>query len=135
VAALRLAAIFLDFVLFPMQDYLTSVWNLEVTHAAGILNITGFLSGVLPIPFLFFTLKCLGNFTTLVISSFAYVVGIGFIFLSTPPILAGATHTCKTYQESCIGPVQKDLFLIGMGGIAIGVAAQSVSIDAVLHEQ
>lgn len=57
-----------------MANYLTDVWKLSVTHAAGIVNIWGGISMVLPLFFLFLIDTILGNFTMLVVSSIAYSV-------------------------------------------------------------
>lgn len=62
------------YALFVMQDYLTDVWKLDFTHAAGILNIWGGISKVLPVFFLFFVDTILGHFGLLAITSISYSV-------------------------------------------------------------
>lgn len=71
-AALLWADILVAFALFVMQDYLTDVWNLSFTHAAGILNIWNGMSMLLQPVFVFLVDALLGNFTMLIISSISY---------------------------------------------------------------
>ncbi|KAL8526715.1 hypothetical protein ACS0TY_015785 [Phlomoides rotata] len=118
-----------------MQNYLTKVWNLSFTHAAGILNIWGGISMILPVFFLFLVDAFLGNFSMLVISSISYSTGIGLVTMSTPPVLANATGTCKKYEHHCVGHTQKVMFYTGMSLIAVGVAGNLVSIKPFLEEQ
>lgn len=74
IAALLWADILVAYALFVMANYLTDVWKLSVAHAAGIVNIWGGISMVLPLLFLFLIDSILGNFTMLVVSSIAYSV-------------------------------------------------------------
>ncbi|KAL0375313.1 UNVERIFIED_CONTAM: protein NRT1/ PTR FAMILY 5.5 [Sesamum radiatum] len=114
-----------------MQKYLTDVWKLSFTHAAGILNIWGGISLILPVFFLFLVDACLGNFTMLLISSTTYTLGIGFVTMSTPSVLASHTAACK----QCIGHTQKALFYTGMALIAVGIAGNNVSVRSFSDEQ
>ncbi|KAL0309958.1 UNVERIFIED_CONTAM: protein NRT1/ PTR FAMILY 5.5 [Sesamum radiatum] len=127
VSALLWADILVGFAFFEMQKYLTDVWKLSFTHAAGILNIWGGISLILPVFFLFLVDARLGNFTMLLISSTTYTVGIGFVTMSTPSVLA----TCK----QCIGHTQKALFYTGMALIAVGSAGNNVSVLSFRDEQ
>lgn len=68
------ANILVGYALFVMQNYLTDVWKLSVTHAAGIVNIWNGVSIILPVFFLFFVETSLGNFVMLVVSSISYSV-------------------------------------------------------------
>ncbi|GFQ07633.1 protein nrt1/ ptr family 5.5 [Phtheirospermum japonicum] len=131
ISALLWADILVAYALFVMQNYLTDVWKLSLTHAAGILNIWGGISMILPVFFLFLVDSLLGNFTMLVLSSIAYTLGIGFVAMSTPPVLT----TCKQYEAHCIGRTQKALFYTGMGLIAVGIAGHLVSVNPFLEEQ
>ncbi|KAH6777722.1 hypothetical protein C2S52_006679 [Perilla frutescens var. hirtella] len=135
ISALMWADILVAYALFVMTNYLTDVWKLSVTHAAGIVNIWGGISMILPVFFLFLVDSLLGNFTMLVISSMAYSVGIGFVTMSTPPVLAKSTGTCKQYEPGCIGRTQKVLFYTGMALIAVGTAGNLVSVKPFLEEQ
>ncbi|XP_020553445.1 protein NRT1/ PTR FAMILY 5.5-like [Sesamum indicum] len=131
ISALLWADILVGFAFFEMQKYLTEVWKLSFTHAAGILNIWGGIAMILPVFFLFLVDACLGNFTMLLISSTTYTVGIGFVTMSTPSVLASHTATCK----QCIGHTQKALFYTGMALIAVGSAGNDVSVRSFGHEQ
>ncbi|XP_047947418.1 protein NRT1/ PTR FAMILY 5.5-like [Salvia hispanica] len=131
ISALLWADILVAFALFVMQDYLTDVWNLSFTHAAGILNIWNGISLVLQPFFLILVDSVLGNFAMLVVSSTAYSVGIGLVTMSTPPVLG----TCNRYEEQCVGHTQKVLFYTGMALIAVGVAGNNVSVKPFLEEQ
>lgn len=55
--------------------------------------------------------------------------------MSTPPVLADVTGTCRNYDPKCIGHTQKLLFYIGMALTAIGVAGNLVSVKPFLDEQ
>ncbi|PIN25040.1 H+/oligopeptide symporter [Handroanthus impetiginosus] len=135
ISALLWADILVAYALFVMQNYLTDVWKLSLTRAAGILNIWNGISMVLPVIFLFLVDQFLGNFKMLLISSVSYSVGIGFIAMSTPPILANSTDTCKKYEPQCIGHTQKVLFYTGMELVAVGMAGNLVSVKPFLEEQ
>ncbi|XP_073063012.1 protein NRT1/ PTR FAMILY 5.5 [Primulina eburnea] len=135
ISSLLWADILVGYALFAMQNYLTDVWKLDVTHAAGILNIWGGIHRILPLFFLFLVDAFLGNFKMLVISSVAYSVGIGFISMSTPPVLANSTGMCKEYEPQCVGHTQKVLFYIGMALVAVGMSGNLVSVKSFLEEQ
>ncbi|XP_073155337.1 protein NRT1/ PTR FAMILY 5.5-like [Henckelia pumila] len=135
ISSLLWADILVGYALFVVQNYLTDVWNLDVTHAAGIVNIWGGICKILPLFFLFLVDAFLGNFKMLVISSVAYSVGIGFISMSTPPVLADSTGTCKEYESQCIGHTQKALFYTGMALVAVGMSGNLVSVQSFLKEQ
>ncbi|KAL1545509.1 protein NRT1/ PTR FAMILY 5.5-like [Salvia divinorum] len=135
ISALLWADILVLYALFEMQDYLTEIWGLSFTHAAGILNIWNGISRVLQPLFLFAASTFLGNFGMLVISSSSYTLGIWFLFMSAPPVLANATGTCKQYEQECIGNTHKALLYTGMALIAVGVAGNNVSVQSFLKEQ
>ncbi|KAH6827942.1 hypothetical protein C2S53_013410 [Perilla frutescens var. hirtella] len=135
ISSLLWADILVAYALFVMQNYLTDVWKLSLTHAAAILNFWNGLYRILPLFFLFFVDAFLGNFTLLVISSMSYTLGIGFVTMSTPPFLAKSTGTCKQYEPECISHTQKALFYTGMVLIAVGVAGNLVSLKPFLQEQ
>lgn len=61
--------------------------------------------------------------------------GIGLVSMSTPPVLANTTGTCKDYDPKCIDRTQKVLFYTGMSLIAIGVAGNLISVKPFLDEQ
>ncbi|KAH6776810.1 hypothetical protein C2S51_000090 [Perilla frutescens var. frutescens] len=120
---------------FVLQPYLTNVWKLSFTHAAAIVNIWEGTSLMLPTVFQLLADKYLGNFKVVVFCSIASTLGIGLVTMSTPPLLADATGTCKNYDPKCIGHTQKVLFYIGMALIAVGVAGNLVSVQPFLKEQ
>lgn len=55
--------------------------------------------------------------------------------MSTPPVLAKVTGTCKKYEPECIGYTQKTLFYTGMVLVAVGLAGNHVSREAFLSHQ
>ncbi|EYU41862.1 hypothetical protein MIMGU_mgv1a004364mg [Erythranthe guttata] len=135
ISGLLWADILVAYAFFVMQSYLTDVWKLSFTHAAGILNFWNGISMVLPVFFLFLVDAFIGNFTMLVISSTAYTLGISFVAMSTPPVLANSTGTCKQYEPQCIGRTQKALFYTGMALLTVGIAGNLVSVHSLLEEQ
>ncbi|KAL2533843.1 Protein NRT1/PTR FAMILY 5.5 [Abeliophyllum distichum] len=104
------ADILSGYTMWVMQTYLTNVWKLSFTHAAGILNIWG------------------GAYH-------AYSVGMVFLSMSTPPVLASSTGTCKDYKPECIGDTQKALFYTALALLAVGIAGHRVSLKPFLEEQ
>ncbi|KAL8526727.1 hypothetical protein ACS0TY_015796 [Phlomoides rotata] len=127
IAALLWADTLVSYALFAMQTYLTDVWKLSFTHAAGIMNIWGGISKVLQLFILFFVDTLLGNFKMLLVSNISYAVGMTLLIMSMPPVLANATGTCKKYEPECIGQRQKVLFYVGMALIAVGMAGNVVA--------
>ncbi|KAK1399417.1 hypothetical protein POM88_009280 [Heracleum sosnowskyi] len=109
--------------MWVMQTYLTNVWNLSVSHAAGIVNVWNGLTFFLPIPFAFFADSFLGNFYMLMFSCFVDAIGLGFLTLSTPQFLG----PCKENEPRCIGRKQKTLFYFALALIAAGLASRTVS--------
>ncbi|XP_073311365.1 protein NRT1/ PTR FAMILY 5.5-like isoform X2 [Primulina huaijiensis] len=128
----RISDILVVYAVFVLQNYLTDVWKLSFTHAAGILNIWGGISFILPVFFLFLVDAFVGHFQMLVFSSVAYSLGISFISMSTPPVLA---NSCKLYEPQCIGHTKKVLFYTGLSLLAVGVAGHLVSVRPFLKEQ
>ncbi|KAK1399415.1 putative proton-dependent oligopeptide transporter family [Heracleum sosnowskyi] len=112
-------------IMWVMQTYLTTVWGLSVSHAAGIINVWNGLTFFLPIPFAFFADSFFGNFYMLMFSCFVDAIGLGFLTLSTRQSLG---------SES-IGGTQKALFYIALVLIAAGLASRSVSQVQFFKEQ
>ncbi|CAA2958952.1 NRT1 PTR FAMILY isoform X1 [Olea europaea subsp. europaea] len=127
-AVLKWADILAAYTMFAMQTYLTDVWKLSFTHANGILNIWNGVTKVLPIGFLYLVDTFLGHFLMLLLSSLAYSVGMGFLYMSTPPVLASSMGTCKDYEPNCICGTQKVLFYTALALLAVGIAGHSVSL-------
>ncbi|KAL7095410.1 hypothetical protein ACP275_10G022200 [Erythranthe tilingii] len=135
IRVLLLADVLVRFAFFVMQNYLTDVWELSFTYAAGMLNIWNGIAMILPFFFLFLVDALTGNFTMLVVSSISYTLGIGLVAMSTPPVLANWTGTCKQYEPQCIGHTQKVLFYTGMSLLAVGISGYNVSLTPFLEEQ
>ncbi|CAL5420261.1 unnamed protein product [Camellia sinensis] len=104
------ADILAAYALWMTMLYLTNVWKLKFTHAAAIINVFWGLMGIILIPMKFIVDVFLGNYWMLVISSFAYSAGLGFLAMSTPPVLAKATANYSLYEPECIGEGQTILF-------------------------
>ncbi|KAL2479504.1 Protein NRT1/PTR FAMILY 5.5 [Abeliophyllum distichum] len=77
----------------------------------------------------------MGNYWMLLISSFAYSAGLGFLTMSTPPVLAKAMGTCSEYKPECIGDGQQILFYTALALIAIGVCGHITSWGPFMAEQ
>lgn len=69
IAVLSTVNLFEGIIMWVMQTYLTDVWKLSVTHAAGIINVWNGVTFFLMIPFAFLADSILGNFNTLLFSS------------------------------------------------------------------
>ncbi|CAB4284689.1 unnamed protein product [Prunus armeniaca] len=115
--------------------YLTEVWKLNFTHAAAIVNLYWGIVAVLPVGLQFLVDAFMGNYWMVLVSSFAYSAGLGFLSMSTPPALAGATGTCSAYEPECIGQGQKILFYTAVALIAVGMSGHLTSLGAFIAEQ
>nr|XP_027097047.1 protein NRT1/ PTR FAMILY 5.5-like isoform X1 [Coffea arabica] len=123
------------YVTWIMQKYLTDVWDVGFTRAAGIMNVYTGLSKTVPL-FLFLFVDCgMDNFWILLVSSIAFSTGLGFLSMSTPPVLHKLTHTCSDYQPNCIGHTQKALLYTGLVLTAVGVSGHIVSLVAFALDQ
>ncbi|XP_022841941.1 protein NRT1/ PTR FAMILY 5.5-like isoform X2 [Olea europaea var. sylvestris] len=60
---------------------------------------------------------------------------MGFLSMSTPPVLASSTGTCKDYEPKCIGDTQKALFYTALALLAVGISGHLVSLKPFLKEQ
>ncbi|CDP05590.1 unnamed protein product [Coffea canephora] len=123
------------YVMWIMQKYLTDVWKLGVTHAAGIMNVYTGLSKFLPLVFFIFVDAGLSNYRSLLLSSIAFSIGMGFLSMSTPPVLHKVTGTCKDYEPNCLGHTQKALFYTALALIAAGLSGRVVSLVAFAENQ
>lgn len=123
------------YVMWIMQTYLTDVWKIGFTHAAGIMNVYTGLTKFLPLIFFIFVDAGLGNYWMLLLSSTAFSIGLGFLSMSTPPVLAKATGTCKDYKPNCLGHTQKALFYTALALIAVGLSGHIVSLVAYADNQ
>ncbi|KAK6943529.1 Proton-dependent oligopeptide transporter family, partial [Dillenia turbinata] len=95
-----------------------------------------------------FSLSCLLRSFQICLSSFGYRLeycllivrshgsqGLGFLSMSTPPVLSKATHTCSAYEPECIGNTQKILFYLSLALIAVGLAGHVTSLVPFMAEQ
>ena len=73
-AVLLWADMLATYVMWIMQKYLTDVWKLGVTHAAGIMNIYTGLTKFLPLVFFIFVDAGLSNYRSLLLSSIAFSI-------------------------------------------------------------
>ncbi|CAI9097338.1 OLC1v1033737C2 [Oldenlandia corymbosa var. corymbosa] len=60
---------------------------------------------------------------------------MGFLTMSTPPVLHKVTGTCGSYEPDCIGDTQKALLYTALPLLAIGTAGHTVSLPSFLEEQ
>ncbi|XP_027153709.1 clathrin heavy chain 1-like isoform X1 [Coffea eugenioides] len=123
------------YVMWIMQKYLTDVWKLGVTRAAGIMNVYTGLTKFLPLVFFIFVDAGLSNYGSLLLSSIAFSIGMGFLSMSTPPVLHKVTGTCKDYEPNCLGHTQKALFYTALALIAAGLSGRVVSLVALAENQ
>lgn len=115
--------------------YLTNVWKLDFTHAAAIINVFWGVSGLLVLPMQYIIDSFLGNFWMLLLSSFSYSAGLGFLTMSTPPVLAKSFDTCRSYAPECIGEGQKILFYTALALIAVGLSGHILSLGGFMAQQ
>ncbi|CAI9097340.1 OLC1v1033740C2 [Oldenlandia corymbosa var. corymbosa] len=115
--------------------YLTNVWKITFTHAAAILNVYHSVMGFLPFLLKFIADTLMGNFWMLLFSSLSFCTGMGFLSMSTPPVLSKVTGTCGSYEPECIGDTQRVLFYAALAFIAVGCAGHVVSLGSFLTEQ
>ncbi|MFS7998220.1 putative proton-dependent oligopeptide transporter family [Helianthus anomalus] len=114
-----------------MMNYLITVWNLSITHAAGIVNIFGGITHAFGIVFAFFVDAFLSDFYMLVLSSISNTIGLGLLSLSTPTFFG----PCSDYKEECIGHIQKVMFVSALPLLVVGTAGHVVSLLSFLDQQ
>ncbi|KAK0583785.1 hypothetical protein LWI29_003043 [Acer saccharum] len=123
------------YAMWMMMTYLTNVWKLGFTHAAAIVNFFWGIVLMLPVVIQFLVDTIIGNYWMLVVSSFAYSVGFGFLTMSTPPVLSEAMGTCSEYKPECIGEGQEILFYTALALIAFGLSGHLTSLGGFMEEQ
>lgn len=131
ISALIWADLLAAFAMYVMMTYLTNVWSLSTTHAAGIINIWNGITSALAIVCAFLVDSFMGDFYMLVFSSIAYSIGLGLLTMSTPPVFG----PCSDYKKQCIGHSQKVLFYTALPLIAVGMAGHVVSLSTFLDLQ
>ncbi|XP_027173118.1 protein NRT1/ PTR FAMILY 5.5-like [Coffea eugenioides] len=116
--ALAWADILIAYAMWMLMIYLTDVWKLAFTYSAGIINVYMGLTGIMPL-----------------FMQFIADTGMGFLTMSTPPVLSKLTGTCGSYEPECIGDTQHILFYAALALIAVGTAGHVTSLASFLGEQ
>lgn len=129
------ADLFAYYVLWMMMVYLTDVWKLDFTHAASIINIWRGSALILPLLFVYCGDAFFGHFFVLFLTSLSYTLGLGLLWMSTPPVLAKSSGNCTEYNPECIGNQQKQLFYASLALISIGMAGHSSSLGSFMSDQ
>ncbi|XP_075637384.1 protein NRT1/ PTR FAMILY 5.5-like [Castanea sativa] len=135
VGVLVWADVLIAYALFVMMPYLTTVWNLNITRAAAIVNVFYGVASIMPIGMAFLVDAFIGDYWMLLLSSLAYSIGVSFLAMSTPPVLSKAAGNCGAYKPDCIGDTQKALFYTALALIAIGMSGHITSLDYFLNQQ
>ncbi|KAL7136278.1 hypothetical protein ABFS83_10G018800 [Erythranthe nasuta] len=123
------------YAMYVMMSYLTNVWKIGFTHATAIVNIFWGVVSLSPLFLSFIADTFTGNYWMLLLSSFSYSAGLGFLTMSTPPVLANSMGNCKEYSPECIGEGQKILFYVAMPLIAFGMGGHMTSWNIFMAEQ
>ncbi|XP_047309621.1 protein NRT1/ PTR FAMILY 5.5-like [Impatiens glandulifera] len=116
------------YVMWMMMLYLTNVWKLGFTHAAGIVNIFTGAWTMMLLPMQYLVDTFMGSYLILLLSSISYSLGLGFLWMSTPPILGKSHGLCGAYLPECIGDEQRVLFYAGLALIAVGLSGHLISL-------
>ncbi|KAL5740433.1 hypothetical protein ACOSQ2_029613 [Xanthoceras sorbifolium] len=135
ITVLMWADILAVYAMWMMMTYLTNVWKLGFTHAAAIVNFFWGIVLMMPLALQFLVDTIIGNYWMLLLSSFAYSAGLGFLTMSTPPVLSGAMGTCSEYKPECIGEGQEILFYTALALIAFGLSGHLTSLGSFMGEQ
>ncbi|KAI9154256.1 hypothetical protein LWI28_023435 [Acer negundo] len=134
-AVLMWADILAMYAMWMMMIYLTDVWKIGFTHAATIVNFFWGIALMLPLAMQFLVDTIIGNYWMLLVSSLAYSAGLGFLTMSTPPVLSEAMGTCSEYKPECIGEGQEILFYTALALIAFGLSGHMTSMGDFMGEQ
>ncbi|XP_062095283.1 protein NRT1/ PTR FAMILY 5.5-like [Humulus lupulus] len=122
------------YAMWMMMAYLTDVWKISFTHAAAIVNVFWGLVHIMPSILQFIVDTVMGSFWMVLLTSLAYCAGLGFLTMSTPPVLSDATGTCSAYKPECIGEGQKVLFYTALALIVMGMAGHLTSLASLMTE-
>ncbi|CAL9002746.1 unnamed protein product, partial [Prunus brigantina] len=90
---------------------------------------------IMPVGLQFVVDTFMGYYWMVLLSSFSYIAGLGFLSMLTPPDLAAATATCSAYDPECIGRGQKILFFTALALIAVGFSGHLVSVPQFMADQ
>ncbi|KAL7613136.1 hypothetical protein Lser_V15G04860 [Lactuca serriola] len=129
ILALVWADLLADFAMYVMMNYLTNVWNLNTTHAAGIINIWNGITPALAIVFAFIVDAFMGDYYMLLHSSISYTI----VSCTCQPLLS-LVHVATT-RRNVLGKHKKSCFFIALPLIAVGVAGHLVSLKSFLDLQ
>ncbi|XP_047961343.1 protein NRT1/ PTR FAMILY 5.5-like isoform X1 [Salvia hispanica] len=123
------------YAMYMMMAYLTNVWKLGFTRAAAIVNVFWGVTTILPLPLAFLVETITGNYWMLLLSSFSYSAGLGFLAMSTPPVLGRTMGRCREYNQECIGQGQRILFYTALPLIAFGMSGHMTCWNSFMAEQ
>ncbi|KAL2509909.1 Protein NRT1/PTR FAMILY 5.5 [Forsythia ovata] len=104
-----------------MNTYLTNVWNLSLTNAAGIVNIWEGSSEILPIALAYLSDTLLSTYPVHLMRTIVYTIGLGLLAMSTPSVFSKFTGTCSDDQPECIGLTQLIMFFTSLALMAVGI--------------
>ncbi|PON92630.1 Proton-dependent oligopeptide transporter family [Trema orientale] len=114
--------------------YLTDVWKLNYTHAAAIVNVFWGSTAIMPFTMQYIVDTFMGNHWMVLLSNFAYTLGLGFLTMSTPPVLSGVAGNCNKYKPECTGIEQRILFYTALTLLAIGLSGHLTSLEKLIEE-
>ncbi|KAL7095403.1 hypothetical protein ACP275_10G021700 [Erythranthe tilingii] len=129
------AEILVVYAIWLLMAYLTNVWKLEITHASTIVTILWALLNLLPLLHLFIADFIVSDYWMVFIFSISTSAGMGFLAMSTPPVLARITGKCSEYSPECVGRGQKVLLYTSLPLIAFGVAGPAICYARVIVER
>ncbi|XP_047324184.1 protein NRT1/ PTR FAMILY 5.5-like [Impatiens glandulifera] len=116
---------------WTLMIYLTSVWNLNLTYAAAIVNVFKGSVKLMAIAMKFLIDTYTGHFFMLLFTSISYCIGLCLLTISMPPV----TGICSEYKPECIGKEQRKLFFAALALIAVGMSGFNVSAQKVFSIQ
>ncbi|KAM7461231.1 hypothetical protein LguiA_029352 [Lonicera macranthoides] len=112
ISALKWSHVVAKYATWVIMSYLTDVWGLSITKAAGIVNIWNGIENLMQLVFAFLADELMGKYLLLLLSSIAYSI----------------------YKPECIGYTQEVLFYTSLALIAVGISGQAVSLDSFFRE-
>ncbi|KAL2484768.1 Protein NRT1/PTR FAMILY 5.5 [Abeliophyllum distichum] len=104
-----------------MNTYLTNVWNLSLTNAAGIVNIWEGISKILPIVVAYLSDTLMSIYPVHLMRTIVYTIGLGLLAMSIPSVFSKFTGTCSDDQPECIGRTQLIMFFTSLALMAVGI--------------
>ncbi|KAL2484755.1 Protein NRT1/PTR FAMILY 5.5 [Abeliophyllum distichum] len=104
-----------------MNTYLTNVWNLSLTNAAGIVNIWEGSSMILPIVVAYLSDTLMSIYPVHLMRTIVYTIGLGLLAMSTTSVFSKFTGTCSDDQPECIGRTQLIMFFTSLALMAVGI--------------